>query len=72
MCRSLHCAYLLAHHTPVQDKGNPYGPSTGCVRVHTAPINSMGMAWGWRRLAILSRVLLAASVTGGWGTVVGG
>ena len=54
MCRSLHCAYLLAHHTLAASKGNPYGPSVGCFRgslVHTASTKSMGVAWGgevWR------------------------
>jgi hypothetical protein len=54
MCRSLHCAYLMAHHTPALGKGNPYGSSVGCFRgspVHTASGKSMGVAWGgevWR------------------------
>lgn len=74
MCRSLHCAYLLAHHTP-RRAGEPRGPGWNCLRghsTHTASNRSMGVAWGWRSLAFASRVVLSASATGGWGTVAGG
>lgn len=50
MCRSLHCAYLLAHHTPAPGKGNPYGPSVGCLRGRP-PILRLPEARAWRGVA---------------------
>ena len=73
MCRSLHCAYLLAHHTPVGDKGNPYGPNVGCVLGSLAPTavyQKHGLAWGGEVWRLPSRVYLFASATGGWGSIV--
>lgn len=72
MCRSLHCAYLPAHRAPALSKGNPSGPGISCVRIHTAPITSMGMAWGGGAWRYAVPLLPAASTTGGWGSVVGG